>query len=161
MPCQIENVILPITLTTKATVRYLILLPKHELSPFIFPLHFCQVTEKKINTQQKKNLLSVFWILLGEKSLRSDVSGHLACFFLSLSQSKDGIKKAKALLSAVWGIKSPAIHLLLGKNLKRKALRSLFLSPSTVFLFLDVVWNKNRNEMLFSLFWSSNQACLL
>lgn len=161
MPCQIEKVILPITLTTKAIVKNLILLHKQELSPFIFSLNFCQVTEQNKYPIKKKNLLSVFWILLGEKSLGSDASGHLVCFFLSLSQSKDSIKKAKALLSALWGIKSPAIHPSLGKILKSKALRSLFLSPSTLFLFLDVVWNKNRNEMLFSLFWSSNQACLL
>lgn len=129
--------------------------------PFIFPLHFCQVTEQNKHPRKKRKLLTAFWILLGQKSLRSDVSGHLVCSFVSLSQSKDGIEKAKALTSAVWGIKSPAIHLSLGQILKRKALRSLFLSLSTFFSFFsDVFWNKNRIEMLFSLFWCSNQACL-
>lgn len=128
--------------------------------PFIFPLYFVLwLGRNKYPT--KKNLLSVFWILLGQKSLRSDVSGHLVRFFLSLSQSKDGIEKAKPLISAVWGIKSPAIYLSLGQILKRRALRSLFLSPSTLFLLSDVLQNRNRNEMPFSLFWCSNQACLL
>lgn len=99
--------------------------------------HFISAkSQNKINIQEeKKKLLSVFWILLGQKSLRSDVSGHLVCFFVSSSQPKDGIEIAKALISAVWGIKSPAIHLSLGQILKRKALRSLFLSPSTFFFF--------------------------
>lgn len=128
--------------------------------PFIFALHFCQVTEQNKHPRKKRKLLTAFWILLGQKSLRSDVSGHLVCSFVSLSQSKDGIEKAKALTSVVWGIKSPAIHLSLGQILKRKALRSLFLSLQFFLFFSDVFWNKNSNEMLFSLFWCSNQACL-
>lgn len=95
MPCQIENFILPITLTTKATVRYLILLHKQEMPPFIFPLHFCQVTEKKINIQQKKIFYQSFEYFWERNHLEVMCQGTLSASFSPFLSRRTGLKKQK------------------------------------------------------------------